>query len=381
MAHTNETAHYHLPQYVGTDIINPLDDTNKAYEDIDTALYEQGESIASVGDRVTDIETELNASGGISDQVQTLTTDVSNVNDKADANAANITALQTGLSQTNTTVSGIRTDVNSLSSTVSGHTTSINSINSSISSINTKNTQQDTAITNLQNADTALGNRVTALENAPGPTVDTSMSGTSTNAVQNKVIKTYVDNADTGLGNRITTNTNSINNKNNLKLYSDSSKQIRFGIDGSGNYGYYKDGADSVTPFKSGGVVSTTKINYAEAGTYIGQAESHSFNLAAGDYVAYLILNANETVNNFAATMDRIFNGGTATNAADSVALDKLVDKAIAGSNATVTNGTATRINDKSSFVHINSGGGSINVPASYTYGSNTVEWELIYLS
>lgn len=253
MAHTNETAHYHLPQYVGTDIINPLDDTNHAYEDIDTALYEQGEAIAAVGDRTTDIENELNASGGISDQVQNLNSSVTAVNDKADANAANITALQTGLSQTNTTVSGIRTDVNSLSSTVSGHTTSINSINSSISAINTKNTQQDTSISNLQSADTALGNRVTALENAPGPTVDTAMSGTSANAVQNKVIKTYVDNADTALGTRITNNTNAINNKNNLKLYSDATKQIRFGIDGSGNYGYYKDGADSVTPFKTGG--------------------------------------------------------------------------------------------------------------------------------
>lgn len=27
---------------------------------------------------------------------------------------------------------------------------------------------------------------------------------------------------------------------------------LKFGIDTNGNYGYYKDGADSVTPFKSG---------------------------------------------------------------------------------------------------------------------------------
>lgn len=32
----------------------------------------------------------------------------------------------------------------------------------------------------------------------------------------------------------------------------DSIKEIKFGVDADGNYGYYKDGADTVTPFKSG---------------------------------------------------------------------------------------------------------------------------------
>lgn len=39
MSHTNETQYYGLPQYIGTDIINPLTDTNEAYEAIDTALH------------------------------------------------------------------------------------------------------------------------------------------------------------------------------------------------------------------------------------------------------------------------------------------------------------------------------------------------------
>lgn len=39
MSHTNETTYYNLPQYVGSDIINPLVDTNGAYEQIDTVMH------------------------------------------------------------------------------------------------------------------------------------------------------------------------------------------------------------------------------------------------------------------------------------------------------------------------------------------------------
>lgn len=47
-------------------------------------------------------------------------------------------------------------------------------------------------------------------------------------------------------------NTISANNINEVALYESPQKNIRFGIDADGNYGYYKDGADTVTPFKTG---------------------------------------------------------------------------------------------------------------------------------
>ena len=40
-----------------------------------------------------------------------------------------------------------------------------------------------------------------------------------------------------------------LNDKTSLKLATDATKQIRFGVDSNGNYGYIKDGADTVTPF------------------------------------------------------------------------------------------------------------------------------------
>lgn len=39
MSHTNHTQYYNIPQYAGSDIINPLVDTNGAYEAIDTAMH------------------------------------------------------------------------------------------------------------------------------------------------------------------------------------------------------------------------------------------------------------------------------------------------------------------------------------------------------
>ena len=40
MSHTNETQHYGLSQYIGTDIINPLTDFNGDNAKIDEALYD-----------------------------------------------------------------------------------------------------------------------------------------------------------------------------------------------------------------------------------------------------------------------------------------------------------------------------------------------------
>lgn len=39
MSYSNETLHYKLPQYIGTDIPSILTDLNDAYEDIDEAIY------------------------------------------------------------------------------------------------------------------------------------------------------------------------------------------------------------------------------------------------------------------------------------------------------------------------------------------------------
>ena len=68
MAHTNSTTNYGLPQYVGSDIINPLTDTNGAYETIDTQLKANADAASTadgkavaVGDRTTTLEGKVEA--------------------------------------------------------------------------------------------------------------------------------------------------------------------------------------------------------------------------------------------------------------------------------------------------------------------------------
>ena len=68
-----------------------------------------------------------------------------------------------------------------------------------------------------------------------------------------------------------------VSNKANLKLASSgttASGEIRFGVDGNGNYGYIKAGADSVTPFKNPN--GTKSISIAANGTTTHDVEDYA---------------------------------------------------------------------------------------------------------
>ena len=59
---------------------------------------------------------------------------------------------------------------------------------------------------------------------------------------------------------------NVLNSKERIKLVN-SNETIRFGYDADGNYGYIKDGADTVTPFKSGFSIPLVKLVMNATGT------------------------------------------------------------------------------------------------------------------
>lgn len=102
-----------------------------------------------------------------------------------------------------------------------------------------------------------LGTRVTAAE--------TSVSNLSTNVTQNYMAKAVYDTNGNGV----------VDTSENVRL-NGRTDSIRFGIDSAtGEYGYYKVGADSVTPFKTGGV--------EELGSYTGSPATNVVNsLASG---------------------------------------------------------------------------------------------------
>lgn len=175
MSHAGQTLHYQLPQYSGTDIINPLVDTNDAYSKIDTALYEIGQGAADATATANEVKEQIEGTGGVDDRIDATVVRLDAIEAKDVEQDASLLQLNNGLATTNANVSTLSTNVNALDGTVAGHTTAIGQMNTSIGS---------------------LDNRVTALEQTPAATVDSAMSDTSENAVQNKVIKEYVDDKD-----------------------------------------------------------------------------------------------------------------------------------------------------------------------------------------
>lgn len=110
MSHTNVTPNYNLPQYVGTDIINPLTDTNGAYSDIDTALKNIADGVADGASKIETLENTVgDANGGLVKSVgdlqtqngdavltttaQTLSGAVNELDNEVNTNTGNISTL------------------------------------------------------------------------------------------------------------------------------------------------------------------------------------------------------------------------------------------------------------------------------------------------
>ena len=139
MSHTNETPNYHLPQYVGTDIINPLVDTNGAYSAIDTALKDISDNEVTDAGKILALETtvgdsnnglvkdvaglqEQNGDSVLTTDAQTLSSAINEIDAHTDTNTGNIadnalaiTGLQNTVGNAN---SGLVKDVADLQTAV-----------------------------------------------------------------------------------------------------------------------------------------------------------------------------------------------------------------------------------------------------------------------
>lgn len=153
MAHTNETPNYHLPQYVGTDIINPLVDTNGAYSNIDTALKDiadaevtdagaidaleaiVGDNTAGLVKDVADLQAQ-NGNSALTTDAQTLSAAINEVDAHTDTNTGNIadnalaiTGLQNTVGNSN---SGLVKDVADNASAITSLQTTVGDNNSGL---------------------------------------------------------------------------------------------------------------------------------------------------------------------------------------------------------------------------------------------------------
>lgn len=124
MSHVSTTAHYNLPIYGGSDIINPLTDVNGTNEAIDTAIYEVAQELASGVTDITDVKNKVgdasldtasqNLSGAVNELKSAIDTQAGDITD-VEANVGTLQsqmATATGnITTLNTTVAGLQTEV------------------------------------------------------------------------------------------------------------------------------------------------------------------------------------------------------------------------------------------------------------------------------
>ena len=167
---TNQTPHFHLPQYLASDIHNELTDDNSAYSIIDEALYNHGHAISENAEAIAIVDDKIeNDSTGIVPKVNTLTTHLEQTDEVVATHTTSIDNLNHDYSVMNTNVNALSNRVTSLDTTVSGYNSRISTVESGLTTANSK-------ITQLQNVDTSFNQRITALENTPasGPSYDSS---------------------------------------------------------------------------------------------------------------------------------------------------------------------------------------------------------------
>lgn len=186
MSHAGQTLHYQLPQYEGTDIINPLVDTNGAYETIDEAIYNVASAAATAVQTANEVKEDIEGTGGVDSRISALVTRMDAVETKNVEQDTSILGVQQAIQTTNGNVATNTQNISDLNTTVSGHTTAIGNLT--------------TRVQGCENADTALDVRVTALEQASptSPTAanvsyDNTTSGLTADDVQDALDEVVTD--------------------------------------------------------------------------------------------------------------------------------------------------------------------------------------------
>ena len=111
MSHTNQTAHYNLPQFLGTDVPGWLTDVNAAMLALDNAIYARQQAIAANTQSITEHTAAITG----------LTT--------------RVTTAEDTISSINTNLSAAETDIDNLQTLTGEHTTQINSIANRITNL------------------------------------------------------------------------------------------------------------------------------------------------------------------------------------------------------------------------------------------------------
>lgn len=177
MAHTNETVNYHLSQFVGTDIPNPLVDYNGDMEKIDTAIKNVADAEAGYASDIADLEIQ-NGSETLTTTAQTLSGAVNELDaDTSDLNTR-LTTAEGKITADEGTLSTAVNNISTLSGKVSGLETKVGS-----AVLTTTASDCSGAINELDAEDGVLGGKITALETQNGSEVLQTTAQTLSGAI------------------------------------------------------------------------------------------------------------------------------------------------------------------------------------------------------
>lgn len=141
MSFTNTTAHYGLPQYIGTDKPTMLGDFNMAMETIDTQMYKNSQQVGDNSDNVTELGTQIVT---LSQSVSTANQNVTNLEQQANT-------LESQLNTTTQNANSALTSAQNAQQSATTANTTANSAQTTASQAQTQGNSNASSIADLEN--------------------------------------------------------------------------------------------------------------------------------------------------------------------------------------------------------------------------------------
>lgn len=177
MAHTNETVNYHLSQFVGTDIPNPLVDYNGDMEKIDTAIKNVADSAVSEGGRITALETQ-NGNTPLETTAQTISGAVNELDGEVGAIDTRLTTAEGKITADEGTLATAVGNISTLSGKISAVETKVGT-----AVLTTTAPDLSGAVNELDAEDGVLDGKITALETQNGSEILQTTAQTLSGAI------------------------------------------------------------------------------------------------------------------------------------------------------------------------------------------------------
>jgi hypothetical protein len=189
MSHVSTTAHYNLPIYGGSDIINPLTDVNGTNEALDTAIYQVAQELASGVTDITDVKNKV-GDASLDTASQNLSGAVNELKSASDAQAGDITDIEASVGTLQSQMATTTGNITTLNTTVAGLQTEVSG-KASQTAVNTLATKvgTDALITTAQDLSGAVNELKNGIDGLDAGDVeyDNTTSGLSATSVQGAI--------------------------------------------------------------------------------------------------------------------------------------------------------------------------------------------------